>query len=132
MLGCTEQMLNWLVLQGEQAAMIEGYRFGRFSFGGQEHTSDVIIHGDRVTSWWRVAGHSVAREDIETLVSDKPAVIVIGTGANGLMRVPEDTRRFIEGSAIKLVVEETAKAVQTFNRLQADGRDVAIAMHLTC
>jgi len=112
--------------------MIEGYSFGRFSFGGKEYTSDVIIHGDRVTSWWRVAGHSVAREDIETLVSAKPATIVIGTGADGLMRVPEETRRFIEDTGIELIVEETAQAVQTFNRLQAEGADVAIAMHLTC
>jgi len=112
--------------------MIEGYRFGRFSLGGKEYTSDVIIHGDQVTSWWRVTGHAVAREDIDPLVSEKPAVIVIGTGANGLMKVPEATRRFIENTGIKLIVEGTAKAVHTFNRLQADGANVAIAMHLTC
>jgi len=112
--------------------MIEEYRFGRFSFGGKEYTSDVIIHGDHVTSWWRVTGHSVAREDIEKLVSKKPATIVIGTGANGLMKVPEATRRFIEDNGIQLVVQETGKAVQTFNRLRAEGADVAIAMHLTC
>ena len=112
--------------------MIEGYSFGRFSFGGNDYTSDVIIHGASVTSWWRVAGHSVACEDIETLVTEKPATIVIGTGANALMRVPQETRQFIGDSGIQLIVEDTAKAVQTFNRLQADGVDVAIAMHLTC
>jgi hypothetical protein len=112
--------------------MIEGYRFGRFEFGGKEYTSDVIIHGDQVTSWWRVTGHAVAREDIEPLVSEKPAVIVIGSGTNGLMKVPEATSRFIESNGIQLIVEETAQAVQTFNRLLADGADVAIAMHLTC
>jgi hypothetical protein len=112
--------------------MIEKYSFGRFSFGGKEYTSDVIIHGDSVTSWWRVAGHSVAREDIEKLVSEKPAVIVTGTGANGLMTVPPETRRFIEDSGIQVIAEETAKAVKTFNALRAEGTDVAIAMHLTC
>ena len=112
--------------------MIERYSFGRFSFDGKEYTSDVIIHGDRVTSWWRVTGHSVARKDIHALVSEKPAVIVIGTGANGLMTVPPETRRFVEDNGIQLVAEETAKAVQTFNRLRAEGTDIAIAMHLTC
>jgi len=112
--------------------MIERYSFGRFSFGGKDYTSDVIIHGDDVTSWWRTAGHSVAREDVETLVAEKPATIVIGTGANGLMTVPEETRQFIENAKIQLIVEDTAQAVQTFNRLQAEGEDVAIAMHLTC
>jgi hypothetical protein len=112
--------------------MIENYRFGRFTFRGKEYTSDVIIRGDRVTSWWRITGHSVAREDIEQLVSEKPVVIVIGTGANGLMQVPPETRRFIEENGIQVIVEETADAVRTFNRLRAEGTDVAIAMHLTC
>jgi hypothetical protein len=112
--------------------MIERYSFGRYSFGGKAYTSDVIIHGDSVTSWWRVTGHSVAREDIEKLVAEKPAVIVIGTGASGLMTVPPDTRRFIEDNGIQFVAEETAKAVETFNELRAGGTDVAIAMHLTC
>ena len=112
--------------------MIEGYSFGRFSFNGKEYTSDVIIHGDSVTSWWRVTGHSVAHDDIEKLVSEKPAVIVIGTGASGLMTVPPDTMRFIEDNGIQLIAEQTAKAVETFNELRAGGTDVAIAMHLTC
>ena len=53
-------------------------------------------------------------------------------GANGLMRVPQETQQYIEDSRIQLIVEDTAKAVQAFNRLQAEGTDVAIAMHLTC
>jgi hypothetical protein len=112
--------------------MIEKYSFGRFSFDGKDYTSDVIIHGDSVTPWWRVTGHSVAREDIGKLVAAKPAVVVIGTGASGLMTVPPDTRQFIEDNGIQVIVEETAKAVETFNELQASGTDVAIAMHLTC
>jgi hypothetical protein len=112
--------------------MIEKYSFGRFSFGGKEYTSDVIIHGDSVASWWRVAGHSVARDDIENLVAENPAVIVIGTGANGLMTVPPDTRKFIENDGIEVIAERTAKAVETFNKLRAGGTDAAIAMHLTC
>lgn len=112
--------------------MIDKYSFGRFSFGGKEYASDVIIHGDNVTSWWRVTGHSVVREDIENLVAEEPAVIVIGTGSSGLMVVPPDTRRFIEDNGIQVIAEETAKAVESFNKLLAGGTDVAMAMHLTC
>jgi len=112
--------------------MIEGYRFGRFSFLGKEYTSDVIIHGDTVTSWWRDTGHSVARNDIEALVDERPGTIVVGTGANGMMDVPEDTRRYVESNGVELIVKETAEAVAEYNRLRTEGADVAIAMHLTC
>ncbi len=115
-----------------QRSRIEGYRFGRFTFQGTEYTADVIICGDNITSWRRAAGHSVARTDIESLVANKPAIIVIGTGANGLMDVPEDTQQFIRSQGIKLVVKPTAEAVHEYNRLRAEDADVAIAMHLTC
>lgn len=112
--------------------MIENYSFGTFTFQGEEHTSDAIIHGDTLTSWWRKSGHALACEDIEDLLAQKPATIVIGTGAYGMMKVPPETRRFIEENGIQFVVEETAAAVNTFNQLLSDGADVAIAMHLTC
>lgn len=112
--------------------MIEHYIFGRLAFSGVEHTSDVIIHGGRVTSWWRITGHSVAREDVAGLVAESPAVIVVGTGASGMMDVPEDTRRYIESSGSRLVIEKTAQAVEEFNRLLKEEIDVAAALHLTC
>ncbi len=112
--------------------MIENYRFGHVEIAGQEYTSDVIVHGDLIESWWRVSGHIVARDDIEALVAKRPAALVVGTGAMGLMRVPKETRQFIEGNGIALIVERTANAVGQFNRLCAEGKDVAIAMHLTC
>ena len=112
--------------------MIEGYRFGRFSFLGREYTSDVIIHGDTVTSWWRDTGHSVALSDIEALVAERPGTIVVGTGANGMMDVPVDTRRYFESNGIEIVVKQTDEAIREYNRLRSEGADVAIAMHLTC
>jgi len=112
--------------------VIEHYRFGSLTLDGDVHTSDVIIHGGSVQSWWRKTGHSVTRADLEELVARSPATLVIGTGAYGMMRVPADTRRFIEEQGIVLQVEKTGVAVETFNRLLDEGADVAIAMHLTC
>lgn len=112
--------------------MIEEYRFGRLTFQGQEYTSDVIIHGDNVTSWWRKTGHAVVREDIEALVLQRPTVIVIGTGKVGMVVVSPETRLFIQEHGVQLIVEKTATAVKTFNRLRAEAVDVAIALHLTC
>ncbi|MBN2309005.1 MAG: hypothetical protein JXR94_08550, partial [Candidatus Hydrogenedentes bacterium] len=91
-----------------------------------------ILYGDEVASWRRIAGHSVARDDIAGLVSKAPGILVIGTGAMGVMKVPDDTRRFIEDAGIALVIEPTGQAVKSFNALLEQGADVAIAMHLTC
>lgn len=111
---------------------VENYRFGHVEIDGQAYTSDVIVHGDSVQSWWREQGHRVAPKDLETLLASKPKVLVLGTGVYGLVRVPKETRRFVKQRGVELIVVRSAKAVERFNELRAAGTDVAIAMHLAC
>jgi hypothetical protein len=47
-------------------AHLQGYRFGRLTVDGHEHTRDLIVLPDRVVAdWWRREGHSLAIEDLE-------------------------------------------------------------------
>jgi len=49
-----------------------------------------------------------------------------------LMRVLPKTEEYLEQQGVKLVVERTAEACQTFNRLCSSGERVVAALHLTC
>lgn len=114
------------------AVKIEGYSFGRITVGGQVHTADLIILPDRVVGgWWREAGHSLSVNDLAEVFAAKPEVLVVGSGAHGMMDVPEATRNAVEAAGIRLIVERTAAACDTYNRLSASAR-VAAALHLTC
>ena len=62
-------------------------------------------------------------------MQQKPELIVIGTGASGMMDVPDQTRMFIKRNNIKLIVEKTAEAVESFNK--AKEKKVGL-FHLTC
>jgi len=76
--------------------MIDSYEFGRIVVDGQAYTSDLIILPDRVDAgWWRKEGHNLCVEDIEQAMSANPDVLVVGTGADGLMKVPDDTREYV-------------------------------------
>jgi hypothetical protein len=33
--------------------------------------------------------------------------LIVGTGADGLMKVPEETRKFLESEGIRLITKET-------------------------
>jgi hypothetical protein len=111
---------------------VESYSFGRIRVGGETYTKDVIIYPDRVFSpWWRVEGHLLQPADLEEVVGFGPAVLVVGTGASGVMRVPTETVRFLEEKGITVYVERTDEAVERFNRAAGDGTVVA-ALHLTC
>lgn len=113
--------------------MIDEYSFGRIVIDGKEHTSDVIILPDRVdASWWRREGHRLIPEDLPDVLDHPPEVLVIGTGHDGAMQVPEETAEALRQMGIEVRITETREAVEDFNRLQREGAKVVAALHLTC
>ena len=111
---------------------IDHYRFGAITVGGQRHTRDLIILPERViVGWWRKEGHALYPDDLTAVLEAAPEVLVVGTGAYGMMRVTEETRWALKAAGIHLVVAPTAEAVKTYNDLREKAR-VAVALHLTC
>lgn len=111
---------------------IEEYRFGCIVIDGRSYSSDVIIDDQGVEpDWWRVHGHSLSPEDVRPILDRNPEILVVGTGASGMMVVTEETRRLIRHLGIQLVVERTQRACHTYNRLSLSKRTFA-ALHLTC
>jgi hypothetical protein len=111
---------------------IDSYQFGLIVVSGEKYTSDVIIFPDRVSdNWWRKTGHQLCLKDIAEVMTENPEVLVIGTGASGLMKVLPEVERGVETQGIKLIVEATEKACQTYNQLCHSQRAIA-ALHITC
>lgn len=112
--------------------IIEHYSFGSITIDGKTYTSDVIIYPGRVdSSWWRKEGHNLQAVDLTDAVKAKPQILVVGTGASGVMRVPKETISHLTSKGIEVHVERTDKAVELFNKLQKE-KIVIAALHLTC
>jgi len=112
---------------------IDSYQFGKIVIDGKSYNSDVIILGDEIQSdWWRKQGHSLAAEDLKTILKAKLSVLVVGCGASGLMEVPDQTRQVLKERDIQLEAFDSYKAVQKFNEFSEAGVNVAAALHLTC
>lgn len=113
-------------------AQITHYSFGRITIDGNTYTSDVIVYPGRVDpSWWRKKGHQLEPADLDEVVKSRPAVLIIGTGASGVMQVPPETVRFLEAKGITVRIGRTAEAVELYNKTPKD-RPVVAALHLTC
>jgi hypothetical protein len=114
--------------------MIDQYSTGsHMTVNGTKYNQDLkIIRGEVKGNWWRREGHRLAADDIQDILTAGPAILVIGTGYAGNMRVPGPVRQTIEDRRIKVIAERTADATETFNRLVEQGQDVAGAFHLTC
>ena len=112
--------------------IIDSYQFGQIVINGEKYTADLIILPDRVRGdWWRKSGHQLSLEDIAEVIPEKPEVLIVGTGASGLMEVLPEVKQVLESQGIKLIIETTDKACHTYNELCRSQRAVA-AFHLTC
>jgi hypothetical protein len=112
---------------------VNSYSFGRITISGKMYTSDVIIGRDFVKDgWWRKEGHRVQIDDIREILNYKPETVIFGTGANGRMRVDRKVEDLLREMGIDVIVEETEKAVRTYNRMLKEGKRVVLAAHLTC
>jgi hypothetical protein len=111
---------------------IEAYDFGAVTIDGVTYTADLkIIDGKVIPNWWRVEGHNLLVDDIGDILSERPDIVVVGTGHSGLMQVSDEVRQALVRAGIQLVAKPTGEACGIFNDLSASKR-VAFAAHLTC
>lgn len=111
---------------------IDNYKFGEIIISGKKYTSDVIIYPDYVNSgWWRKTGHSLDPTDLTEVLVFKPEVIIVGTGAYGVMKIPQETSQFIAAQGIDFIVRKTKDACDDYNSLSKIKKAVA-CLHLTC
>ena len=112
--------------------IIDSYRFGWIVVNGKHHTSDLIVFPDKVKdNWWRRTSHQLRLDELSEVIAEKPEVLVVGTGASGLMEVSPEVEQSLEAQDIKLIAEPTGEACNIYNQLCHSQRVIA-ALHLTC
>lgn len=112
--------------------VIKKYNFGEILIDGKVYEKDVIVYPTKVYSpWWRKEGHSLYLEDIKEVLEEKPEVVVIGTGASGLMKILEEVKRKTKELGIDLIVKPTQKACHHYNKISKERKTIA-CLHLTC
>ncbi len=112
--------------------VIDSYQFGQIVVNGKDYTSDVIIFPDRVSdNWRRKTGHQIHPDDLSAVIAENPEVLIIGTGAFGLVKVLSEVKKSLDAQGIKLIAEPTEEAGNRYNQLCHSQRVVA-ALHLTC
>jgi hypothetical protein len=110
---------------------IERYCFGHVVVDGEEQTRDLIVLPDRMlTNWWRAAGHRLVLADLDDVLDELPARLLVGTGAYGRLHPDREAIEELRGRGIEVEALPTAEAVRRYGEL--DPRRTAAALHLTC
>lgn len=109
------------------------YGFGHLEWAGKSYRQDLIIIEDQIiTPWRREHGHRLQLSDLTEVLQAAPSVLVIGTGHNGVMNVPDEVLTELAAHGIDGRPMPTAQALEHFTDLQTRGKKVAAALHLTC
>ncbi|MHB1319534.1 MAG: Mth938-like domain-containing protein [Anaerolineae bacterium] len=122
---------------------IQSLEWGLFRIDGIAHGEDaevtlgagkdIRIVGHVVTPWAERKGHLLRRQMITGIVPGAADTLVIGTGVYGRIKCPKKLRRELEASGLcEVIVQPTAEACATYNRLVSEGRRVALLAHGTC
>jgi len=112
--------------------MIDSYTFGSFVVDGKKFDSNVSIINGVAKQARYLYDHLLLESDFDKLIAAKPEIIIIGTGASGVVRVQEEIKELIESNGIKLVIERTGEACEIFNDLVKKGKKVCAFLHNTC
>jgi len=109
--------------------MIESYEFGKYIINGKPFEYDIKII-DGIVSKWR--DHHMAKTDIVDLIEAKPELIIIGTGAYGVIKVSNKISEYIKCNNIRLLIHKTKEACEEYNKAEKEGIKVAAIFHGTC
>jgi len=110
--------------------VIEDVAFSRLVAGGKVYRSATIVYPESVDGrWWRKDGMKFLPEDFDAVIARKPQVVVLGTGFQVKVTVPEETRQRFAKEGIRCIVADTADAVEQFNTLRKT-QTVIGAFHL--
>ena len=113
--------------------IIEKYHFGKIKVSGKSYFSDLIIFPEEIKrKWWRKEGHSLCMEDLVELEGKNTEILIVGTGSNNMMNVPQNVIQELNKKDIIVIVKKTPDAVNEYNKLVKENKKVAAALHLTC
>lgn len=112
---------------------VDNYKFGEIYVSGDSYYRDLIIFPDNIlTNWWRREGHGLCLEDLDEILRRPIGLLIIGTGYNSRMQVTNAMKKELEQLNIKIIAENSRKAVELYNQLVDKRNDIALAIHLTC
>ena len=116
---------------------IDGMGFGWIMVDGKKYRHDVVIFPSgkvkrRKGGFLMFGSHSFKRREFEELCIEKADVLVVGTGTDGVAKISEEAKDFLEKAKVKLIALPSLEAVKKFNELVERGKKVGAIIHVTC
>jgi len=115
-------------LQAAAANIVTASGAGWIRVGAIEYRENVVLLPDDVVKGWAPAGFdALTARDFAQLLSHRPEIVLLGTGATQRLPHPRLLAALHE-ARVGVEAMDTRAACRTFNILVAEGRRVAAAL----
>lgn len=110
--------------------------WGEIEVGGQQTYRDAKLWPGGSREWnWNEAGTEhvpgIQPADVREILQYGPEVIILSQGVHKRLKVPPQTREWLERKNVEFEVLSTPKAVDRYNELASD-IPVGALIHTTC
>ncbi|MCD6085438.1 hypothetical protein J7J41_00375 [bacterium] len=113
--------------------MIQEYHFGEIKINDRIYRYDICLDWrGEVLKWERKESHWVDLKDLEIALKDQPEIIIIGTGAYGIVNISDKVQEKLKNLKIELIIVPTKEAIKIFEEKIKTQKKVVGLFHLTC
>jgi len=112
--------------------MINEFKYGFFKVDKKDHYGDIKLIDGGVKQWSTREGFKISVEDIKDILKTKPEMVLIGTGASGLLKISEGVEMEIRGRKVRLQKGKTMDMCELYNKLEKEGKKVNALLCATC
>jgi uncharacterized protein len=107
--------------------LFTGYGQGYVSINQVRHETSLVVAADRLLFDWPARWEDIAAAHFEFLLTLRPEIVLLGTGAAQKFPHPALSRS-LSAARIGLETMDTPAACRTYNILVAEGRNVVAAV----
>jgi hypothetical protein len=125
------------VEEGTIKPRIDGTEFGSITIDGQQIDHDVIIRLDgtvekrkkKLSKSKYGTSHLISLAEVEYVYEKGAKLLIIGTGQQGLVRLDDETQRFLAEKSCQVTALPTPEAIRAWN---AAAENAMGLFHVTC
>ena len=117
---------------------IDKTSWGKVKIDGQEYHQVLIIgdqvlerEGEKLRNLFGTT-HRIGAWEQELLLTNKPEIILIAHGWNGVLKVSDEFKKKVKRAGIELRVVLTPKIKKEYHQLVKTGKKVNALIHTTC
>ena len=101
---------------------IQEYKLGSFIISGRQFMGNIKIVGDKVRYWERPESQNLSVKDLQELIDQGSEFLLIGTGAAGLLKVPDHVKQTAIAKGILVFIGKTQDMVKKYNALYKENK----------